>query len=164
VEILVLAIVVCVTWALIDASRVRPLSPPADLGDSDDCDDDPTDPDVDLDDDEADQGPALSPAWWDDRSCWGCERACKASSFKPYGYNVGADVRGAGAARARVAAGQPYHAGFAPSEHHAQVGRDSATSVAALWSDLCERCGEWMRAGCPRDAAVVVAADESVPF
>lgn len=164
--ILILAIIVCVTWALIDASRVRPLPPPT----PDDCDDDPTDPDVDLDDDdlddnESEQGPSLSAAWYDSRSCWGCSKHCKASAFKPYGYNVGADVRGASAARSRVAAEQPYHAGFAPSERQAQVGREPATSVASLWSDLCERCGAWMRAGCPRsESAVVVAADESVPF
>ncbi len=122
--------------------------------DCDSADDDDTDPDRSE----------LRAAWYDSRSCWGCAKRCKASSFKPYGFNIGADVRGACAARARVATEQPYHAGFAPSERHAQSGVDGATSVASLWSDLCQRCGEWMRSGGSVQPAVVVAADDSSPF
>ena len=131
-----------------------PATDPTDDDDCDDADDEDTDP----------NGPALRAAWYDSRSCWGCAKHCKASAFHPYGYNVGADVRGACAARARASADNPYHAGFAPSAHHAQEGVESATSVASLWADLCQRCGEWVRSGAAVQPAVVVAADETCPF
>jgi hypothetical protein len=85
--------------------------------------------------------------WYDDRTCWGCSKGCKASKFRPYGCNIGAEVRAGYAARTRAQSDLPYHAGFAPGTRHAQVDGERATSVSAMWSDLCQRCGEWMRSG-----------------
>lgn len=87
--------------------------------------------------------------WWDSRTCWGCEKGCKFRKFNPYGHtNIGAEIRGASAARARADRESPglYHAGFAPETPR---GTGKGIDKAGLWDRLCEDCGTWIRAGSP---------------
>lgn len=139
-------------------------------------------PDSDSPDDEADDDTEPEPEtcaevrdewsgfpWFDARSCWGCERACKASRFHPYqGSNIGAEIRGACASRSRARAEEPYHAGFAPAGIKRQVGTEPSTSVASLWSSTCEACGRLVRrtlAGLePSAVPMARVADAECPF
>jgi len=169
-----------------------PVPVPEDVDDEDptdddeELDDDPTldeDDPVDDDSDDPFYGAGLADAgvdveaagfpWWDDRSCWGCDKSCKRSKFHPYsGGNIGADVRGASAARARVAADDPYSAGLvATSTRTAPPDTRRSTSVDALWDDSCEACGRHVRrvdAGLEpvRDSGVALepCAEEMAPF
>ena len=83
--------------------------------------------------------------WWDHAKCWGCPAGCKRRNFKPYaGQNIGAEIRGASASRARADRESPgaYHGGFAPES---QTHRENRSTVDDLWSDYCQRCGEIVR-------------------
>ncbi len=111
--------------------------------------------------------------WFDSRSCWGCDRSCKRRAFRPYaGCNIGAEIRGASAARARVEADQPYSAGLtATSTRTAPPDTRRSTDVDALWDHQCEECGRLARRSTcglepVRDSAVAVesGAEESAPF
>jgi hypothetical protein len=85
--------------------------------------------------------------WWDDRACWGCSKGCKRSNFHPYGFNVGAEIRGACAARARADRESPgaYHGGFASDGPRRRAGARLSTSVDAIWDHDCEECGRAYR-------------------
>lgn len=83
--------------------------------------------------------------WFDDRSCWGCDRECSRRAFRPYaGTNIGAEIRGAGASQARARADEPYSCDVV-TPHHGQNGGRRSTSVDALWDASCEECGRLVR-------------------
>ena len=154
-----------------DPSPPPPSAPAPSRVPADDVDDDEADPDDDADDTDpdaqialADLGPgpwpipglARTPScadpewagfpWFDGASCWGCERACKRRAFHPYsGCNIGAELRGAGAARARAAEDLPYHSGYAPHATQRQAGRSCSTDVDQLWGDWATECGRLAR-------------------
>ncbi len=109
--------------------------------------------------------------WYDERTCWGCEKSCKRRSFRPYaGMNIGAEIRVASVERARKDKENPYHSGFAPRAHRGQVGVEPSTTVEKLWDWTCEQCGRFLRrvaAGLePAPLAPVVGATdaEECPF
>ena len=85
--------------------------------------------------------------WWDDRACWGCSKGCKRANFHPYGFNIGAEIRGACAARARADRESPggYHGGFAADGPRRPAGARMSTSVDAIWEHDCQECGEAYR-------------------
>ena len=119
-----------------------------DLGDVDDDEDEDAE-----DDDETAAAHDVDPLdaewagfpWFDDRSCWGCDRSCKRRAFRPYaGTNIGAEIRGAAASRARARADEPYSS-VTDTPTRGQNGARRSTSVDAMWDDSCEACGRLVR-------------------
>ena len=102
--------------------------------------------------------------WYDDARCWGCSKGCKSRDFRPFGFNIGAEIRAAcrGRALAEMEAPRATDLDSLRSRSHRQPGTVLSTDKASIWAHDCDTCGRAYRRALYGLASTVAAGVDRI--